>query len=429
MRRRVYETSAVLTHWEHIRASAYVGSDHFSLFAGDALQVLKGLPSNSVSTCLTSPPYWSVRDYEGIGQIGLEETAEDYVKNIVDVLREVKRVLRPEGTVWLNIGDKYLNGMPPTTGWQRNKQLSLIPFRVALALQDDGWWVRNSVVWSKPNGMPTSVVDRLSNNWEPMFLLTKDEYYYFNLDRIRVPHKTDDAVERIRAERGQVAGKAKGNAALRQWLNSPRHRATIDGVKEIGRRVNAPDPVELAIYLKAAGERVGLSVKDVAKALDQPFERVRHYFRTDRIGSRLPPEDTWERLQEILLLDGTYDEAMTIEYGDNVFRNHPRGRNPGDVQSFAVASTAGQHYATMPLALAQWCLNATLPPGGVCLDPFMGHGTTGKAALSLGGRFVGIDLMTEYVNETARTLAKDESDALAAAGKLTPDKAKIGVSL
>lgn len=351
-----------------------------------------------------------MRDYESEDQIGNETNLSDYIANIVSCFSEIRRVLRPEGTAWLNLGDKYLNGVgtingrPPETGWQRNKQLSLVPFRVALALQDAGWYVRNSVVWSKPNAMPISATDRLSNQWEPVFLLAKDEFYYFDIDRVRVSHKTDDKLERLRAENGNNNGKAKGKASLRRWLNSPRHRATIEGIKEIGRRPDAPDPVELAAYLRASAERKGVSIHSVARALNQPFERVRHYFRTDRIGSRLPPEGTWEALKVLLDLDGSFDEAMSIEYGDNVFRNHPLGRNPGDVQSFAVASGVKDHFAAMPFSLAQWCLSSTLPEDGVCLDPYMGHGTTGEAALSLGGRFVGFDVVQEYVSEAAERL-------------------------
>jgi DNA modification methylase len=381
------------------------------------------MPDSSINTCLTSPPYWGVRDYEDARQIGNEQEADQYVEQLVTIFRQIKRVLHPYGTAWLNVGDKYLNGIgtvggqPPKLGWRRNKQLSLIPFRLALALQQDGWWIRNTMVWHKPNGMPISAKDRLANHWEPIFLLTRNEKYYFNIDPIRIPHKTSDEPERRRAERGDVNGKAAGRRQLRQWLNSPRHRATIDGIREIGRRPNAPDPVELASYLRSAAEKEKLHVRDIARALGQPYERVRHYFRTDRIGSRLPTEATWEKLRELLNLDGAYDEAMSIEYGDNVFRNHPNGRNPGDVQQFSVANTDGRHFATMPQTLATWCLSSSLPPDGICLDPFMGSGTTGRSAISLGGRFVGIDLISEYVSEFAKECLRKRSSFSAQAAE------------
>ena len=143
----------------------------------------------------------------------------------------------------------------------------------------------------------------------------------------------------------------------------------------------------------------GHSVKWVAEQLGEPFERTRHYFRTDEIGSRLPPPATWLRLKDLLALDDTYDEAMRVEVGDNVFRNHPRGRNPGDVWPIAVASNKHDHMAVMPTALARRALSATLPAGGSCLDPFMGTGTTGLVTRALGGRFVGVDVEAVYMED------------------------------
>jgi len=391
------------TAWSAIRTGSTVSGDAFALFAGDAKKALSSVPDGSINTCLTSPPYWSARDYEHRDQIGQEPEHEGFVDNLVNVFREVRRCLTPSGTAWLNLGDCYLsgcstvNGRPPEKGWRRNKQLALSPFRVALALEDDGWWVRNIVVWHKPNAMPSSVRDRLTNTWEPMFLLTKSERYDFDLDRIRVPHVTNDEVERRRAERG-AEGKAAGQAELRRWLNSPRHRSTIDGLKTVRRRPNHPPAVELATYLRAALEREGRSIKWVAEQLVQPFERTRHYFRTDAIGSRLPPEETWRALKDLLDLDDTYDEAMEVQVGDNVFRNHPKGRNPGDMWPVALSGSQHAHFATMPAKLARQALTATLPPGGVCLDPFMGLGTTGHEALALGGRFVGVDVHRQYLD-------------------------------
>ncbi len=395
--------------WNRIRERATRSSAEFCLFRGDACEVLKGLPAGIVNTVLTSPPYWGARDYEHPEQVGLEDEMEDYARYLVKAFREIGRVLTKDGTAWLNLGDCYLHGASSNrggqiAGWKRNKQLALVPFRVAIALQEDGWLVRNVVTWHKPNAMPASVRDRLTNSWEPVFLLSKEEQYYFDLDAIREPHKTDDTVERRRAENGVLNGKARGRAELRKWLNSPRHRSTIEGLREIRRRPNAPDPVELAAYLREALEAKGKTIQWAAKQLSQPFERVRHYFRTDRIGSRLPPEETWELLKDLLDLGTEYDDAMAVEVGDNVFRNHPKGRNPGDVFSVAVAPVQGDHFAVMPLRLATRMLRATLPLGGVSLDPFMGFGTTGRATISLGGRFVGVDVRSDFLTAFARSV-------------------------
>jgi DNA modification methylase len=408
MARRSLGIPASAEKWASIvRAAPHSGED-FALFSGAAENVLSQFPDESVNTLLTSPPYWSVRDYEHGDQLGLEPELDDYIERLVKVFREVHRVLTPDGTAWLNIGDTYfsktitVNGKPPRTGWKRNKQLSLVPFRAAIALEEEGWWIRNVAVWHKTNAMPSSVQDRLTNAWEPVFLLAKSDRYFFDLDAIRIPHSTDDAVERIRAKRGDPNGKAKGQGDLRRWLNSPRHRATIDGVKEVIRRPDAPEPVELAEYLKLNLKREQRSIGWVADQLELPFERTRHYFRTDEIGSRLPPPEIWDKLKFLLNLDGQFDDKMRVEQGDNIFRNHPLGRNPGDVQQFPVAPGTAEHYALMPPRLAEFALRATLPKGGVVLDPFMGSGTTGVAARSLGGKFVGIDVQSKYMKHYLR---------------------------
>jgi DNA modification methylase len=400
--RKLPKKAVTADRWDLIRRHALHSAANYALLEGDVRKALASLPAGSIDTCLTSPPYWSVRDYEHPDQIGLEEELDDYIAALVEVFREVRRTLVEGGTVWLNLGDCYyhgagtVNGVPPQLGWQRNKQLCLVPFRLALALQEDGWWLRNTLVWHKSNAMPASVRDRLSNAWEPVFLLTTAEKYHFDLDALRVPHATDDAIERRRAE-GGATGKATGHDDLRQWLNSPRHRATIEGVREIRRRPNAPDSVELAAWLRQAAERKGVDIHWVAGQLELPYERTRHYFRTDRLGARLPPEEVWEKLKTLLDLGTEYDDAMAVEVGDNVFRNHPKGRNPGDVLSIGLSGGGQEHFATMPTGLAEWALKATLPPGGVCLDPFMGTGTTGIATLGLGGRFVGIDVREDFL--------------------------------
>jgi len=136
---------------------------------------LKKLEDQSVNTCITSPPYFGLRNYGVEGQIGLEETPEQFVENLVKVFREVKRVLRDDGTVWLNLGDSFL----------KNKQLGCIPFRVALALQQDGWYLRQDIIWHKPNPMPESVKDRCTKAHEYIFLLSKSQKYYFDNEAIK----------------------------------------------------------------------------------------------------------------------------------------------------------------------------------------------------------------------------------------------------
>jgi site-specific DNA-methyltransferase (cytosine-N4-specific) len=175
------------------------------MYVGDARAVLAGMPGQSADCIVTSPPYWGKRDYGVAGQYGHEDSPPAYVATMRDVFREARRVLADDGTCWLNLGDSYsasgggatgihayLGGHITThrTPGMHAKNLLGLPWRVALALQDDGWILRNAVIWHKPNAMPESVRDRLSCRHELLFLFTKSPTYWFDLDPIREPHKT-----------------------------------------------------------------------------------------------------------------------------------------------------------------------------------------------------------------------------------------------
>jgi DNA modification methylase len=184
----------------------YVQDSDFTLYHGDCLDVLRELPAEFVHCCVTSPPYWGLRDYGHDGQIGLEQTPDEYVARMVAVFREVRRVLRDDGTLWLNLGDSYAANRTYQVPQTRNanhdygdsnatvvpdglkpKDLVGIPWRVAFALQADGWWLRSDIIWSKPNPMPESVTDRPTKSHEYVFLLTKSARYFFDAAAIREP--------------------------------------------------------------------------------------------------------------------------------------------------------------------------------------------------------------------------------------------------
>ena len=176
------------------------------LVCGDAQQALGLLPAESVQTVVTSPPYWSLRDYQVPDQIGRDDSLRSYVSSIVDAFEELKRVLRPDGTVWLNVGDSYTSGnrryrapdrknraramrvRPPTPEGLKPKDLIGVPWRLALALQDAGWWVRSEIIWYKPNAHPESVLDRPTKAHETVFLLSKEQNYYYDTNAVRGPN-------------------------------------------------------------------------------------------------------------------------------------------------------------------------------------------------------------------------------------------------
>ena len=182
-----------------------------AILCGNSRQVLSSLPDDSVHCIVTSPPYYQQRDYSTQIQIGNEETAEMYIAALQGVFQECQRVLRPDGTLWLNLGDKYQNG-----------NLLGLPWRVALALQSDGWILRSDIIWHKPNAMPSSVKDRPTTDHEYVFLLAKTAEYYYDIDAIREPHVTFTEKSKMKGGRNHFGkvngtpeeGKNGGNANL-----------------------------------------------------------------------------------------------------------------------------------------------------------------------------------------------------------------------
>lgn len=322
----------------------YFTTDDVTLWLGDTRDVLRLLPAGSVDCCVTSPPYFGLRDYGSAGQIGLEGSVDGYVAALVDVFGGVRRALADDGTLWLNLGDSYGGNRGNVTpapdslsnhdetdtpgkgkGDTQRKQLLGIPWRVAMALQADGWWLRNAIVWHKPNAMPASVTDRLSNRYEQVFLLAKSERYWFDLDAIREPLAYPEAADGTRVSGGKNKGTQGGVGSTERTRGHNAYGAKF-----------YPD---------------GMTPQS-----------------TEPTGQRR----TWS--------------TETAE----------KGKNPGDMWSIATRPNTLAHFATFPIDLPQRCIKAGCKPGGVVLDPFSGSGTTGAAARSLARRYVGIDINSTY---------------------------------
>jgi DNA modification methylase len=215
----------------------YYADESVTLYHGDALAVLRKLPDESVDCVVTSPPYYGLRDYGEAGQYGLESSPDEYVETMLMVFAEVYRVLAADGTLWLNLGDAYVSGgsgsrtHPGHLGGRPNaattpqgfgakpgrpKNLLGIPWRVAFALQNDGWTLRNAIVWDKPNAMPESVRDRLSCTYEFVFLFSRSHWYHFDLDAIREPLAYPEALDGTRVFGGKSGGAGGVGATARR---------------------------------------------------------------------------------------------------------------------------------------------------------------------------------------------------------------------
>ena len=324
----------------------YYQDDSVTLHHGDAGVVAHELPSGSADCIVTSPPYFGLRDYGVDGQYGLEATPAEYIETMRTLFSELRRVLTDDGTLWLNIGDSYTGGggYAPNAPSNRAgskastshglitgginvaglpaKNLLGMPWRVAIALQDDGWILRNAIVWNKPNAMPESVTDRLSTRYELVFLFSKSRTYWFDLDPIREQYDGDRGLSRRSHSTAN-----KPNTVRTTW-------PPVGGTR-------------------GSDGRIGASARRATQ------------------GAQTSPE--------------------------------PVGRNPGDVWTLPTQPFTAAHFAVMPTALAERCVQAGCKPGGTVLDPFSGSGTTGLAAARHGRKYVGIDLNVEYLALSLRT--------------------------
>jgi site-specific DNA-methyltransferase (adenine-specific) len=318
------------------------------IIVGDAATMLRQLPDASVDCMVTSPPYFALRDYQVEGQIGLEPHVEEWVQRLRGVMAEVGRVLKPTGGAWLNLGDSYSR---QTRRGASSKSLLLGPERLLLALQRDGWIVRNKVVWAKANPMPSSVGDRLSSTWEPLYFLVRSRRYFFDLDAIRRPHRS----RRLPSER----------------------------ITPVGKRPEWAGPL--------AGNNAGLARLQAAGLSGHPLgANPGDVWRVSTGASLGPHHATFpEALVEAPLLASCPERVCR--------RCSEPWRRAEVVRSLGHLAVVGE------LRPACACDAAWRP--GVVLDPFMGSGTTAVVAEQLGRDWLGIELKPEFVRLAEERIA------------------------
>jgi site-specific DNA-methyltransferase (adenine-specific) len=342
------------------------------IIIGDALTELKDIPDKHVNCCVTSPPYFGLRDYGHQGQIGLEETPGKYVENMVEIFREVSRVLRDDGTLWLNLGDSYAgnHGHKQSSGAKsksnkgslrnnvripgpglKQKDLIGIPWKVAFALQADGWYLRQDIIWSKPNPMPESVKDRCTKSHEYIFLFSKSSRYYFDHEAIREPVQSN-----------------KGNA------NSFRGGCYVNGEIDNStmgkRKVSGNTKTKVPSGWDTKKRSHGTIHKDGRTDPAYSFAR-----KTKTEGKPGAPKQHRE-------------DRENIEYSGT--------RNKRTVWTVSTKPYKGAHFATFPPDLIEPCILAGCHEGGIVLDPFGGSGTVGQVARENGREFILIELNPDY---------------------------------
>lgn len=382
-----------------------------SVFIGDVIEKLNDIKKRGIkiNITITSPPYWGQRDYEADGQIGNEGTSEEYIKKMLDVADALREVTVDGGSYFLNVGDKYMN-----------KRLQMIPFVLASEMQKRGWVLRNVIVWYKPNHMPSSLKDRFSTTWEPVFFFVKDTTnryspkYYANIDEIRIEHKNGNGEKRKTLsieefEKLNLPTKPNGkdnysgkfvNTKVINLGASPGARKSVQGEYWSLQRKNGiteDKKEEIIQYLKERREKKKITAKDIDKKFGYK-DTAGHWFRLDRGGSLPKPED-WNKLKKMLDLDGRYDEFLVEQhYVLQTVAAHENGKNPGDMWSIPTEKLKDSHFAIFPTELPKRIIKGFCPKEGIVLDPFAGSGTTGKAARELGRKSILIELNKDYLD-------------------------------
>jgi len=368
------------------------------IIQGDTLKVLKTLPDEIINCCVTSPPYWSLRDYGVEGQLGLEKTFEEYINKLCNIFDEVKRVLRKDGTIWVNLGDSYngnktgntngtyKNRIDKSKSWANSdsfkkaeqdipaKSLCLIPQRFAIEMVNRGWILRNTIIWHKPNCMPSSAKDRFTVDFEYLYFFTKSKKYWF--EQQLEPHKEVSIKARnsklnqttnIGASRSavnvQMGNESRGNRFIPEGGKNKRAVWTIT-TKPFKEAHFATFPEDLiATPIKAGCPRY--VCKKCGKAREKIFETNNPKGISGRAGTPMVSKG---------IVD-TFDGKQIIEPGHS-----------STVYSSAVYK-----------GLTNCGCNAGFEPG-IVLDPFMGAGTTAKVALKQGKKYLGIELKQEYID-------------------------------
>jgi DNA modification methylase len=410
------------------------------IICGDALTKLKNLPDGIIQTCITSPPYWGLRDYGVEGQIGLEPSPEEYVSALVEIMREVKRVLRDDGTLWLVLGDSYAGSWgdsghrPERTGidgvqrekntdWYKRdghprmnkpptvsppglkpKDLVGIPWRVAFALQEDGWWLRSDIIWAKPNPMPESVSDRPTSAHEHIFLMTKSPKYYYDQDAIREPRKEESKKRAIRGT-GEENKYADGtyfpdHKLSPQIVSQPRKHLGYDNMEE---KVKSGETV---LHPLGANKRnvwtINTESFSEAHFATFPTNIVEPCILAGSSRQACPKCGTpWVRVVERTVVEPLDEKPYQ---GQRQLRPATMGPGSQGNQSSSLAQPEKVARKLGDFIPGCKCENNDGTGKSVVMDPFAGSGTTGLVAVRLGRSFVGIDLNSEYCDMMKRRL-------------------------
>lgn len=394
----------------------------------NALDGLRKLPDESIDIVITSPPYWSLRDYGVEGQIGLEKTLEEYLDKLFSIFTETQRVLKDSGTLWVNFGDVYSgswgnyspNGIqnsqreqtlegkrwhrrgsisekirPPSSLKRRipRKSLCLVPERFAIGMVDRGWILRNKIVWHKPNHMPSSVKDRFTNSWEYVFLFSKSQKYYFDLDAVRIPHKSE-SIKRITQQwNGHREPKSSWQGMDIGKMCHPSGRNPGDFIRETGILSRST----AGVYSQRPGglsfQYAGKNPGDTWLINTQPFPEAHFATFPEKLVERaIQTSPLW-----ICTKCARPRERITQIFRTTSIPNQSDRAKAAQAQDKRIGQYKIRYLAHRVTVGWKSCKCEAKRKPALVLDPFMGAGTTAFVAKKLGREFLGFELNPDYI--------------------------------
>lgn len=357
---------------------------------GDCLELMKQLPDGCIDMVITSPPYFNLRDYGVSGQIGKETDYKSYIDNLLAVFNEVYRILKDDGSCWVNIDDVYMD-----------QSLMCVPDRFKIGMIENGWLCRNEIIWHKPNAMPSSAKTRFNNDFEKMFFFTKRKKYFFNTQyeplKSAPPKKTTH-----KRNAGKYISQEQ-EASVRQGMTKKR------GEKVIFVRKNLPTQEEFVAFM-----RNKTNIDLIVESSTLTRSKVEHWFRKDQSGFSYPSVEDWNEVK--WLFDDWSDEFKEIDRKltdvsvetDDILKNVHKGRIKRAVWSINTKPFKGYHYAAFPEELVKTPILACTSEGDVVLDPFSGSGTTAVVAKKLNRNYIGMDLNEAYVEIATKRIEETE---------------------
>lgn len=333
----------------------------YEVLVGSVLDKIKEIESESVDSVITSPPYFGLRDYGNDEQIGLEETPEEYIQKMVDVFREVHRVLKPTGTVWLNIGDSYWQSGKNKHDIFKQKDLMMMPHRLAIALQDDGWYVRQDIVWAKSNPMPEAVKDRCTKAHEYIFLLTKEKKYYYNHNAILEPTISQTRSKKSNSKKSKY-GSIENESKHRQGMTKER------GSNLVEIRPLLPNQSAFVSFIRQTPK------SELYEKTEIKHTTIDHWYRDDA-WFNYPSISDWKTIYPLLKGEGikemnnllTYVEVKT----DSIKESRKGLKNKRSVWNVNTKPFKKAHFAVYPPELIEPCVLTT--PTKVCVGCGKGY--------------------------------------------------------